>query len=155
MLDVAYSHPVGDAVKTDFSSEDQRLKYEKAIGPEAFAAAMRVRDRLVGESGRTGLYMCHGFCELEAMPFDSALAQVRAFLVAHPSEVVVLVIEDYVAPADIAAAAERRGPVTPRGQRPRARSAAALSCGPAGLPGAAMMRRSAISRACRGRFRRR
>jgi hypothetical protein len=109
MLDVARGHPVGDRVKTDFESEDQRSKYEKAIGPEAFAAAMRVRDRLVGEAGATGLYMCHGFCELGAVPFDSALAQLKAFLVGHASEVVILVIEDYVPPEEIGAALERQG----------------------------------------------
>jgi len=70
---------------------------------------MRVRDRLVGESGAKGLYMCHGFCELGAVPFDSALTQFREFLVAHPHEVVLVVIEDYVTPADIAAAVEHAG----------------------------------------------
>lgn len=69
MLDVTRGLPVGDRVKTDFASEDQRNKYEKAIGPEAFSAAMRIRDRLVGESGDTSLYMCHGFCELGAVRF--------------------------------------------------------------------------------------
>jgi hypothetical protein len=109
MLDVHYGHPVADAVKSDFSSEEERQKYEVAVGPEAFAAAMRVRDRLVGESGATGLYMCHGFCELGAVPFDAALAQVRAFLVSHPHDIVLLVLEDYVTPQDIAAAVDRAG----------------------------------------------
>jgi hypothetical protein len=109
MLDVHYGHPVGDAVKSDFASEEERHKYEEAIGPEAFAAAMRVRDRLVGESGAKGLYMCHGFCELGAAPFDSALAQFREFLVAHPNDVVLLVVEDYVTPQDIAAAVDSAG----------------------------------------------
>ena len=109
MLDVHYGHPVGDAVKSDFASEDERRKYEAALGPEAFAAAMRVRDRLVGASGATGLYMCHGFCELGAVLFDSALAQVREFLVSHPHEVVLLVLEDYVTPQDIAAAVDSAG----------------------------------------------
>jgi hypothetical protein len=109
MLDVHYGHPVGDAVKSDFASEEERHKYEAAVGPEAFAAAMRVRDRLVGESGTKGLYMCHGFCELGAVPFDSALARFREFLVSHPHEVVLLILEDYVAPQDIAAAVDRAG----------------------------------------------
>lgn len=107
MLDVWKGRMVGGRVKTEFASEDQRRKFEEVIGPEAFAAAMRVRDRLVGEGGPVGLYMCHGFCELGAAPFDSALAQVRGFLVANPGEVVLLVLEDYVPPAEIAAAFER------------------------------------------------
>jgi hypothetical protein len=109
MLDVWNGHPVKDRIKTDFESEAQRRKYEVAIGPEAFAAAMRIRDRLVGESGEIGLYMCHGFCELGAVPFDTALAQFKAFLVENPSDVVLVVIEDYVDPAAIAAAFERQG----------------------------------------------
>ncbi len=109
MLDVTRGLPVGDAVKTDFASEDQRRKYEKAIGPEAFSAAMRIRDRMVGMSGDTALYMCHGFCELGAVRFDSALAAFKEFLVARPTGLLMLVIEDYVPAALIAAAFERHG----------------------------------------------
>ena len=69
---------------------------------------MRVRDRLVGESGETGLYMCHGFCELGAVSFDTALAQLKDFLVENPHDVVMVVIEDYVPPESIAAAFERQ-----------------------------------------------
>jgi hypothetical protein len=109
MLDVWHGHVVEDRVKTDFASEEQRSKYEVAIGPEAFAAAMSVRDRLMGEAGPTGLYMCHGFCELGAVPFDTALAHLKAFLVAQPHEVVLLILEDHVPPAEVAAAFERQG----------------------------------------------
>ncbi|HEX5631829.1 MAG TPA: hypothetical protein VFX50_01330, partial [Gemmatimonadales bacterium] len=109
LIDVTHGHPVGDRIKTDFQSEEQRRKYEAAIGPEAFAAAMRVRDRLIGEGGETGLYMCHGFCELGAIPFDTALAQLKAFLDTHPSEVVLVVIEDRAEGAEIVGAFERQG----------------------------------------------
>jgi len=109
MLDVHYGHPVGDAVKSDFASEEERHKYEVAVGPEAFAAAMRVRDRLVGEGGAMGLYMCHGFCELGAVPFDSALSRFHDFFVTHPRDVVLVIIEDYVKPEDIASAVETAG----------------------------------------------
>jgi hypothetical protein len=109
MLDVWYGYPVGDRVKTAFESEEQRKKFEDVIGPEAFAAAMRIRDRLVGEGGPAGIYMCHGFCELGAVPFDSALAAFRTFLVESPNEVFLLILEDYVSPDDVAAAFERHG----------------------------------------------
>jgi hypothetical protein len=108
MLDVWNGEPVGDRVKTVFATEQDRLKFEKAIGPEAFAAAMRIRDRLVGVGAATGLYMCHGFCELGALPFDLALLQIKTFMVEHPSEVILIVLEDYVPPAEIAAAFERQ-----------------------------------------------
>jgi hypothetical protein len=109
MLDVWNGHLVGDRVKTDFANEDDRRKYETAIGPEAFAAAMRIRDRMVGEGGPVGMYMCHGLCELGAMPFDTALAQFRQFLVQNPNEVVLVILEDYVAPAEVDSAVQRTG----------------------------------------------
>lgn len=109
MLDVWHGHVVDNVVKTDFANEDDRKKFEKAIGPEAFAAAMRIRDRLVGEGGPIGLYMCHGFCELGAMPFDTALSQLRTFLVNNPDEVVLVILEDYVTPAEVDTAVRRAG----------------------------------------------
>ena len=109
MLDVWNGNLVGDRIKTVFAKEEDRAKYEKAIGPEAFAAAMRIRDRLVGVSGPTGVFMCHGFCELGAVAFDSALAQIKAFLVSRPSDVVMVILEDYAPSAEIAAAFERQG----------------------------------------------
>ena len=123
LFDVHYGTPVGDRVKTEIQDEQaSRATFEKAIGPEAVDAAMRIRDRLTGPStGPRAAYLCHGFCELGAYPFATMLAGVRDFLVEHPGEVLVFVIEDYVAPADVAAAfreagLERfvyRGPVTP------------------------------------------
>jgi hypothetical protein len=107
MLDVTRGLPVGDKVKTDFATEDQPNKYEKAIGPEAFSAAMRIRDRMVGVSGDTALYLCHGFCELGAQPFDSVLAVFKEYLVARPTGFLIVVIEDYVEPAAIEAAFKR------------------------------------------------
>jgi len=109
MLDVWNGHLVGDVVKTDFASEDDRKKFEKAIGPEAFAAGMRIRERLVGEGGPIGIYMCHGFCELGAMPFDTALSQFKQFLVENPDEVVLVILEDYVTPAEVDTAIQRSG----------------------------------------------
>jgi hypothetical protein len=109
MIDVWDGNLVGDRVKTVFAKEEDRAKFEKAIGPEAFAAAMRIRDRLVGEGGPTAVYMCHGFCELGALPFDTALAQIKEFLVGHPSDVVMLILEDYAPPSEIEAAFTRNG----------------------------------------------
>jgi hypothetical protein len=107
LVDVHAGHPVEDRIKTDFESEEERQKFERAIGTEAFAAGMRVRDRLVGEAGPGALYLCHGFCELGASPFDSTLAQLRTFLAENPGEVVMLVLEDYVPADSIRAAFER------------------------------------------------
>jgi hypothetical protein len=53
------------------------------------------------------MYLCHSFCELGATPLAGVLADLRAFLVAHPDEVVVIINQDYVTPADFVAAVRR------------------------------------------------
>lgn len=123
LFDVHYGAPLGDKVRTEIQDEAvSRAKFEQAIGKEAIDAAMRIRSHLQGEpTGPREPYLCHGFCELGATRLVPMLEGVRDFLVAHPGEVLVFVIEDYVTPADVAAAfhasgLERlvyRGPVTP------------------------------------------
>jgi hypothetical protein len=111
LLDAHYGRPVGDRVKTDIDAEfGSAEKYESAVGPEGMAAAMRIRDRLVGqEEGPRGVYCAHGFCELGATPLESFLRDVHGFLVQNPNEVLLLVIEDYVTPQDLAAAFDASG----------------------------------------------
>jgi hypothetical protein len=123
LIDLHYGIPVAGRVKTDLDHEiGSRAKLEPAVGKEGLDAAMRIRDRLAGkEEGQQGVYLCHGFCELGATPLVSALSEVHQFLVENPDEVLVLVLEDYVTPQDIAAAFEKsgldglvyRGPVGP------------------------------------------
>lgn len=110
LVDVHYGTPVGTQVRTDLEGGTKLAEAERVLGPEGVAAAMRIRDRLIsGEQGARGLYLCHGFCELGALRLDSTLAAVRAFLDRNPNEVVLLVVEDYVAPRDLAQALERSG----------------------------------------------
>ncbi len=80
------------------------------MGKEGLDAAMRIRDRLTGKAeGPRGLYLCHGFCELGATPLVSTLQRIHEFLVQNPNEVLVLVVEDYVSPPDLAAAFAESG----------------------------------------------
>jgi len=111
LFDVHYGTPIGDRVKTDIQDEkDSRAKFEKAVGAEAVDAAMRIRDRLTGPAtGPRAAYLCHGFCELGAVPLVTMLEGVRDFLVQNPGEVLVFVIEDYVTPADVEAAFRESG----------------------------------------------
>jgi len=97
-LDLHFGIPTGGRVKTDLDHEvGGRGKIEEALGAEGVAAAMRIRNRLVGgEDGQTGVYFCHGFCELGAYEAGPTLAEVREFLAANPGEVVILVLEDYL-----------------------------------------------------------
>ena len=106
LLDVHYGIPVEGAVKTDLASDlGSRDKFDQAVGKEAVDAAMRIRDRLAGKAeGPRGLYLCHGFCELGATSLVDTLRAMHEFLVENPEEVLVLGIEDYASPQDIAAA---------------------------------------------------
>jgi hypothetical protein len=106
LIDVHGGVPVSGRIKTEISGEAGFMRQmHEEVGTEGLQAAERIRERLVGPpDGPRGLYLCHGFCELGAEPFVAWLRTLREFLVANPSEVVVLVLEDYVSPAEIASA---------------------------------------------------
>jgi hypothetical protein len=114
LIDAHYGQPTEDGtIKTDLSdlTGPERKAYEQALGPEALEAALRIRDRAVNSptTGDRGVYLYHRFCELGAVPILDAFRTYRDFLAANPDEVLVIVIEDYVAPEDIAAAVEKSG----------------------------------------------
>lgn len=104
LIDAHYGMTAGKYVKTLLDDEvAARKKYEEVLGKEGVDAAMRIRDRLVGEEkGKRDVYLCHGFCELGADPFIPMLREVRNFLVMNPNEVITFVIQDEaVTPKDI------------------------------------------------------
>ena len=117
LIDIHYGVPAGNRVKTDMDAElpteygfNSRDKIAGAIGAEGVAVAMRIRDRLVaGRDAVRGIYFCHGFCEIGAYPVAPALKEIRDWLVANPGEVIILSIEDYVAPAAIDSAFRESG----------------------------------------------
>lgn len=110
LFDVHYGFPGGARVKTDLEKEPLTDKVRQAVGAEGLKAAMRIRDRLVGvDEGRREVYLCHGLCELGAYELRPVLAEIREFLVAHPDEVLLLIVEDYVSPQDLAAEFESSG----------------------------------------------
>ena len=106
LIDVHAGVPVSGRIKTEIRGEAGFMRdMEAAVGREGLQAANRIRDRLVGPpDGPRALYLCHGFCELGAEPLVAWLRTLHAFLEANPREVVILVIEDYVAPEEISAA---------------------------------------------------
>jgi hypothetical protein len=111
LIDVYYGFPGGARIKTDldlYGPSGEAL--EHALGPEGVAAALRIRDRLVGvDEGRRELYLCHGFCELGAYELVPTLREIRDFLLQRPGEVLLLIVEDYVSPEDLAEAFEKSG----------------------------------------------
>src|SRR5262245_38273652 len=96
MLDITYGIPAGDEVETRMDSNGRALaKYEEEVGKEGMEAALRIRNRITGkETGKSDVYMCHGFCELGALKFEPVLEEMRDFLVANPGEVIVLILQD-------------------------------------------------------------
>jgi hypothetical protein len=110
-------------LRTDFGSpaELRRRAQQDGVSPDAVDAALRIRERLgFRGQGERGMYLCHTFCELGGTTLESVLKDVHDFLVAHPDEVLVVINQDYVTPADFVGAVrdadlERfayRGPVT-------------------------------------------
>ena len=106
MLDVLPGFRVGDAVKTDLDeAELVREKLEPELGAEGFEAALRIRSRLLeGEAADRELFLCHALCELGAVRLVPVLREIREFLILNPREVLILILEDAVPAAEVAAA---------------------------------------------------
>ncbi len=109
LVDVYYGYPTGRGVRTDPALIVEKL--EPHWGPQAAEAAARLADTIgpIPPGAKPGLYLCHGYCELGATPFESVMRDIRAFLRQHPGEVVILVLQDYVDPFDVQAAMTRTG----------------------------------------------
>jgi hypothetical protein len=85
-------------------------KAQDSVGPEAVNAALRIRERIgFAGRGRRGMYLCHSFCELGATALSSVLRDLDDFPVTHPGEVVIVINQDYVAPADFVGAVRAAG----------------------------------------------
>ena len=99
-------------VATDFTdSENDGETYKETLGEDGFAAALRLRDRVVDSQPveEPNVYLCHGFCELGATPLRDTFKAMSDFLDANPDEVLTIVIEDYVPPSMITDIAEETG----------------------------------------------
>jgi hypothetical protein len=91
-------------VRTDFETEQRdRNRVVAALPPQILKAAERLAGRvgLRGEGGERDVFLCHTVCELGATPMVDALVNIREFLDANRSEVVIIFMEPYVAPKDI------------------------------------------------------
>jgi hypothetical protein len=113
LIDTHYADRLPNGgLRTYFGSrEELRSQVEQdGVNPDAVDAALRIRERLgfAGE-GERDMYLCHTFCELGGTRLESVLDDLRDFLVANPNEVLVVINQDYVTPADFVAAAKDAG----------------------------------------------
>jgi hypothetical protein len=113
LIDAHYGQQVGSNVRTDLDLRKEGAALRETLGPTAYSAAIRIRDRLFGgikpDTPRTE-WLCHGFCEIGHIPLTEGLTEIRDFLVEHPDEVLIVVVEDKVVTApDIAWAVDKAG----------------------------------------------
>jgi hypothetical protein len=109
LVDTHYADRLPNSkLRTDFGSHEALVKQaqQDGVSSDAVDAAMRIRDRLgFAGKGTRGMYLCHTFCELGATSLHSVLDDIHDFLVAHPDEILVVINQDYVTPADFVKAA--------------------------------------------------
>src|SRR4051812_32291061 len=113
LVDTHYADKLANGrVRTYYASPADlaRAVKQDGVSPESYHAALRLRERIGFQgAGTRGIYLCHTFCELGATPLADALADVHDFLVTHPAQVVVMINQDYVIPADFVRAAGAAG----------------------------------------------
>ena len=98
-LDSYYGEPTDGAVRTVFLGPDTEFLQEAQ--DRALAAVASAQDVLVGDAtGPPVPHLCHDACELGATLMVDALRQIRQWLDGHPTEVLILVFQDYVSPDD-------------------------------------------------------
>ncbi len=114
MIDAYYGQPTESGkILTDLSGQGGGAAKGGAdqLSPEALAAAFRVRKSILSSppTGPRGVYLCHTLCEVGAVPIEESFGEIRDFMAADPDEVLVIIVEDYVRPESIAAAADQTG----------------------------------------------
>ncbi len=83
---------------------------KEEFGSTVVTSALRVRNAVTSKpTGPVRPYLCHGLCEIGATAWEPVMAQARAWIVAHPREVVTFFIQDEVSPADTAAVFDEAG----------------------------------------------
>jgi hypothetical protein len=110
LIDTHYATRLpGGKLRTDLNGELSGPVADE-VSPQAQRAAQRLRARLgFAGHGTRAIYLCHTFCELGGTPLSTVLDQIHDFLVANPSQVLVIINQDYVKPSDFTAAVDAAG----------------------------------------------
>lgn len=78
-------------------------------GGDDAAARLVIEAALSDDVPRPGTWLCHGFCALGASDLTGELAAIRLWLDAHPTEVLLLIIQDEISTEDTFEAFEASG----------------------------------------------
>jgi hypothetical protein len=127
LIDAHFGNRVGGRVLTDLTGRDERKAAEESLGERGFEAAMRIRDSILGGNAPRGpreMWLCHGFCEVGAIPLTQGLQEITDYVVRHPRQVVMIVVQDEgPTPQDLARAFDDAGltPYVYKGALPEGR----------------------------------
>jgi hypothetical protein len=109
LVDTKYGLPTTtDVVWTDFRGANRSALVDE-FGVETVESMENLRGSLVPTSPPAGVYLCHGYCELGAASAVTEFATIRQFLESHPTEVVLLFLQDDTAPQDTVGALQAAG----------------------------------------------
>jgi hypothetical protein len=113
LIDTHYADRLPNGKLRTYVSDERQLRFQAqhdGVSPTAVDAALRTRERLgFSGEGTRGIYLCHAFCELGGTTLASVLSDLHDFLVANPGEVVVVINQDYITPADFVTAVQKAG----------------------------------------------
>jgi hypothetical protein len=113
LIDTHYADRLPNGKLRTYVSDERQLRFQAqhdGVSPTAVDAALRTRERLgFSGEGTRGIYLCHAFCELGGTTLASVLSDLHDFLVANPGEVVVVINQDYITPADFVSAVQKAG----------------------------------------------
>ena len=98
-------------VVTDIAppTPEQRANLVEQLGEATVRSSEELRQRNLDAGGQRRVYLCHALCEIGATLFSAELERLRGWLEANPGEVLLIIIEDNVSPADISAAFDQAG----------------------------------------------
>jgi hypothetical protein len=106
LIDIHYGvrDPANGRIRTDLTAEGSD---RNKVAEQLPASALQLADRVAGGVGLGRLkgaaepYLCHALCELGAEPLERELRALASFLQDNPSQVVIVIVEDYVPPSTI------------------------------------------------------
>jgi hypothetical protein len=100
----------GVIANTDEGRAAAVAEARSSFGDAAVASALRLRNAVgLTPRGPAAPYLCHGLCELGSTLWIDSLREIRAWLGAHPREVLTLFVQDQVSAEDTAALIEDAG----------------------------------------------